>query len=105
MLVRCYDDMDFAFTDRCQELRERALAFMQERVLPAEALYERQLREAGDPHAQPAVMEELKAQARERGLWNLFHPDPSWGPGLTNAEYAPICEVLGRSRLGPEACN
>jgi acyl-CoA dehydrogenase len=97
--------MDFELTDRCRDLRERLEAFMAERVLPAEALYARQVDDAGDPHAQPAVMEELKDEARERGLWNLFLPDPEWGAGLTNAEYAPLAEVMGRSHITPEACN
>src|SRR5438874_1692501 len=59
--------MDFALTDRCIEFQERLTAFMDERVYPAEAVYEEQLREAGDPHAQPTVMEELKEEARSRG--------------------------------------
>ncbi len=50
-------------------------------------------------------MEELKEEARSRGLWNLFHPDPNWGPGLKNAEYAPLAEIMGRSHIGSEACN
>ena len=50
-------------------------------------------------------MEELKAEARERGLWNLFQPHPEWGPGLTNLEYAPLAEIMGRSRIASEACN
>jgi acyl-CoA dehydrogenase len=97
--------MDFEPTDRCREYTERLEAFMAERIYPSEALYEEQLREAGDPHAQPPVMEELKAEARERGLWNLFHPDPEWGPGLSNSEYAPLAEILGRSAIASEACN
>jgi hypothetical protein len=97
--------MDFEPTDRCRDLSERLEAFMAERVLPAEPLYAHQLREAGDPHAQPAVMEELKDEARVRGLWNLFLPDSDWGAGLTNAEYAPLCEIMGRSHIAPEACN
>jgi acyl-CoA dehydrogenase len=97
--------MDFEESGRATELRERLQAFMDELVHPAEAVYERQLAEAGDPHAQPAVMEELKEAARERGLWNLFHPDPRWGAGLSNVDYAPLAEVMGRSPLGPEACN
>ncbi len=97
--------MDFAPTARGTEFAERLQAFMTERVLKAEPVYAQQLREAGDPHAQPAVMEELKDEARRRGLWNLFHPDPEHGPGLTTAEYAPLAEILGRSSIGPEACN
>ena len=97
--------MDFELTERCRDFQERVTAFMDEHVLPAEAVYHRQLLEAGDPHAHPAVMEELKEEARRRGLWNLFHPDPGFGPGLTNAEYAPIAELLGRSAIASEACN
>ncbi|HEV3229288.1 MAG TPA: acyl-CoA dehydrogenase family protein [Solirubrobacteraceae bacterium] len=97
--------MDFELTDRCKEFQERLLAFMEERIYPSEAVYEEQLRDSGDPHAQPAVMEELKEEARSRGLWNLFHPDPRWGPGLSNVEYAPLAEMLGRTHIGSEACN
>ena len=97
--------MDFELSDRCEDFRERLLAFMDERVYPAEALYEEQLLAAGDPHAQPAVMEELKAEAQRRGLWNMFHPDERFGAGLTNCDYAPLAEILGRSHIGSEACN
>jgi acyl-CoA dehydrogenase len=97
--------MNIELTERCRAFQERLTAFMEERVYPAEALYERQREELGDPHAQPPVMEELKAQARERGLWNLFHPDPQYGPGLSNSEYAPLAEIMGRSAIAPEACN
>ncbi len=79
---------------------------MQSCVYPAEAVYEQQMSEAGDPHHHPAIVEELKSAARHRGLWNLFHPDPEWGAGLTNLEYAPLAEITGRSHdLAPEACN
>jgi acyl-CoA dehydrogenase len=97
--------MDFELSNRCNDFRERLLAFMDERVYPAEPVYEEQLREAGDPHAQPAVMEELKRDARERGLWNMFHPDERFGAGLTNCDYAPLAEILGRSAIASEACN
>jgi acyl-CoA dehydrogenase len=97
--------MEFELSERCKEFQERLLAFMDERVYPAEAVYEEQLREAGDPHAQPQVMEDLKEEARSRGLWNLFHPDPEYGAGLTNLEYAPLAELLGRSPIASEACN
>ena len=79
---------------------------MDERIYPAEPVYEQQMRASGDPHFHPPILEELKAEARARGLWNLFHPDPEWGPGLTNAEYAPLAEIMGRSpHLAPEAMN
>ncbi len=97
--------MDFEPSERCSEFKERLSAFMDEHVYPAEEVYERQLREAGDPHHQPAVMEELKAKAREAGLWNMFLPDPDHGAGLSNSDYAPLAEILGRSHIASEACN
>ncbi|MFC7449584.1 acyl-CoA dehydrogenase family protein [Rhodococcus daqingensis] len=97
--------MDFAPTERCQEYRDKLLAFMDERVYPAETVYEQQMRESADPHFQPPIIEELKVEARARGLWNLFHPHPGLGPGLTNSEYAPLAEIMGRSHLASEACN
>src|SRR3954451_22038208 len=97
--------MDFEPTQRSREFAARLSAFMEERVEPAEAVYAQQLRDSGDPHFEPPVLEELKAEARERGLWNLFHPDPEYGPGLSNAEYAPLAEILGRSPIASEACN
>ena len=97
--------MEFAPSDRTRDLVERLKAFMDERVYPAEAGYAEQLRERGDPHFHPPVMEDLKDEARRRGLWNLFHPDPQYGPGLTNVEYAPLAEITGRSPIGPETVN
>jgi acyl-CoA dehydrogenase len=97
--------MDFEPSQRCTEFKERLSAFMDEHIYPAEELYERQLRESGDPHHQPAVMEELKVRAREAGLWNMFLPDPDDGAGLSNADYAPLAEILGRSHIASEACN
>jgi acyl-CoA dehydrogenase len=97
--------MDFELTDRCKDLCERLLAFMDEHVYPAEAVYHQQIVDSGDPHLHPPVMEELKARARELGLWNLFHPHEEWGPGLRNVEYAPLAEITGRSHIAPEACN
>jgi acyl-CoA dehydrogenase len=97
--------MEFAFTDRCNEYRESLLSFMDECIYPNEPVYDEQMRASGDPHHHPAVMEKLKAQARERGLWNLFHPHKEWGPGLTNAEYAPLAEIMGRSTIASEATN
>jgi acyl-CoA dehydrogenase len=98
--------MDFAFSDRCVEYRDRLLDFMSAHVYPAEETYARQMAESGNPHFDPPIIEELKTEAKERGLWNLFHPDPRYGPGLTNSEYAPLAEIMGRSAaLAPEACN
>jgi acyl-CoA dehydrogenase len=98
--------MDFELTDRCKEFRERLQAFMDERIYPAEAVYRQEMRDSGNPNHQPAILEELKEDARSRGLWNLFHPHEEWGPGLLNAEYAPLAEIMGRSpSLAPEATN
>ena len=100
--------MDFEFSDRCNELRERLLAFMDEHVYPAEPVYHEQLVGSGDPHSHPPVMEELKDRARELGLWNLFLPEPTEDvevPGLSNVEYAPLAEIMGRSHVASEACN
>jgi acyl-CoA dehydrogenase len=98
--------VNFALTPRCRDFQERLTAFMEESVYPAEPVYEEQMRTSGDPHHFPVIMEELKADAHSRGLWNLFHPDPNWGPGLANAEYAPLAEIMGRSiHIAPEACN
>jgi acyl-CoA dehydrogenase len=98
--------VDFELTDRCKEFQERVEAFMDEKVYPAEAIYEEQMQAAGNPNHQPAILEELKDEARRRGLWNLFHPHEEWGPGLQNAEYAPLAEIMGRSlHLAPESMN
>ncbi|GBE66974.1 acyl-CoA dehydrogenase [Mycobacterium sp. MFM001] len=95
----------FELSDRAKKYQADLLEFMDSHVYPAEAVYDEQMRQSGDPHFQPPIMEELKAEARERGLWNLFHPHPEWGPGLTNLEYAPLAEIMGRSHLASEACN
>ena len=95
----------FAVSDRAKRYQADLTGFMDERVYPAEEVYEQQMRASGDPHFQPPVLEELKAEARRRGLWNLFHPHPEWGPGLSNLEYAPLAEIMGRSHIAPEACN
>jgi acyl-CoA dehydrogenase len=96
----------FEMSDRAMKYQTELRDFMDSHVYPAEAVYEEQMRESGDPHFQPPIMEELKTEARSRGLWNLFHPHAEWGPGLTNLEYAPLAEIMGHSpHLAPEACN
>ncbi|WP_327139756.1 acyl-CoA dehydrogenase family protein [Nocardia sp. NBC_01327] len=96
----------FEPSDKALRYRDDLLAFMDELVYPAESIYEAQMVESGDPHFQPPIVEELKTEARKRGLWNLFHPHPEWGPGLTNSEYAPLAEIMGRSaHLAPEVTN
>src|SRR5579864_7617671 len=100
--------MDFELSDRCKELRERLLAFMDDQIYPNEPVYEEQLRESGRPHFHPPVMEELKERARELGLWNLFLPHGApdgLAPGLSNLDYAPLAEIMGRSHIASEACN
>jgi acyl-CoA dehydrogenase len=100
--------MDFELSDRCKELQERLLSFMDEHIYPNESVYEEQLRESGQPHFHPPIMEELKERARERGLWNLFLPHGApngMAPGLSNLDYAPLAEIMGRSHIASEACN
>jgi acyl-CoA dehydrogenase len=95
--------VDFTPSDRSRELQERLAAFMDEYVYPAEAVYARGRATSLDPHHIPPVVEQLKVEARSRGLWNLFLPGVS---GLSNVEYAPLAELMGRSPvLAAEACN
>src|ERR671936_1557237 len=99
--------MDFAFDQETIELQERLTAFMEEFVYPAEETFFRQRAEMPDRWGTPAIVEELKARARERGLWNLFLPAThEYGAGLTNLQYAPLAEITGRSPwIAPEALN
>ena len=95
----------FEMSDRAKKYQADLLEFMESHVYPAEAVYDEQMRESGDPNFQPPILEGLKSEARRRGLWNLFHPHPEWGPGLTNLDYAPLAEIMGRSHIASEACN
>jgi len=96
--------MHFAHSEKVQELQKKLTAFMDEHIYPNEPLYHRQIRE-GDRWQPVAVIEELKPKARAAGLWNLFLPDSEWGAGLTNLEYAPLCEIMGRVPFAPEVFN
>jgi acyl-CoA dehydrogenase len=97
--------MSFPLSPKAADLKNRVNRFMEEHVYPAEHVFERQLNEAPTRWSIPPVMEELKAKARAEGLWNLFLPESELGAGLTNAEYGQLCEVMGRSPIGPEAFN
>jgi acyl-CoA dehydrogenase len=97
--------MDFQPSLRSDELKARLVEFDLEVVQPAEPVYRRQRAESGDPHFPPPVMEELKAHARTRELWNLFLPEGDQGAKLSNLDYAPLCEVMGGSPLLSEATN
>jgi len=99
--------MDFAPDARTEELRARLLAFMDEHVYPAEAVLAEQRAAASDPWEHPPVVEDLKREARRRGLWNFFLPGAGKeGAGLTNLQYAPLAEVTGRSpHLAPTSLN
>lgn len=95
----------FEFSERAKQYQTDLLDFMDSHVYPAETVYEQQMRAAGNPHFHPPILEELKTEARRRGLWNLFHPHTEWGPGLSNLDYAPLAEIMGRSYIASEACN
>ncbi len=90
---------------RTEELAARITAFMEEQVYPAEPVFERQLKAAADRWNELPVMTELKAKAKAAGLWNLFLPKRHFPDALTNLEYAPLCEIMGRSPIGPEPFN
>jgi len=94
----------FEPTERARELHDELEAFMAEHVEPSEARYHEEL-EAGERWQVPAVVEELKKKARSQGLWNLFLPESDYGAGLTNLEYAPLCELTGRVLFAPEVFN
>jgi acyl-CoA dehydrogenase len=96
--------MFFDPSPRAQELQQRLRTFMDEHVYPNEATFRLQI-ETGDRWQPTAIVEELKAKARAAGLWNLFLPESESGAGLTNVEYAPLCEVMGRSAMAPEVFN
>ena len=97
--------MDFEYSKKTKMYMEQLTDFMNKHIYPNEHVFHEQL-DAGPTRWQiPPIMEELKAKARERGLWNLFLPESHRGAGLTNLEYAPLCEVMGRSHIAPEVFN
>ena len=96
--------MNFQHSPRTEDLRQRLLAFMDESIYPNEPLYFAQIAE-GDRWQPVPIIEDLKPKAQAAGLWNLFLPESDLGAGLTNLEYAPLCEIMGRSPLAPEVFN
>jgi len=100
--------MDFSHSDKVRELQERINAFMDQYIYPAEKDYHDELernRRGGNPWQVTKVVEDLKRRARSEGLWNFFLPHSDRGAGLTNLEYAPLCEIMGRSHIAPEVFN
>jgi acyl-CoA dehydrogenase len=97
--------MDFAYSARTRQYLERLSVFMDEYVYPNEQTFADQLHAQPTRWQIPPIMEELKAKARSLGLWNLFLPDSVHGAGLSNLEYAPLCEIMGRSPIAPEVFN
>lgn len=97
--------MDFELSARTQELQGQINAFMDEHVYPNEAFYEEQLNGQADRWQLPQIVHDLKEKAQAQGLWNLFLPDAEHGAGLTNVEYAPLCEIMGRVHWAPEIFN
>jgi acyl-CoA dehydrogenase len=97
--------MDFAYSDKVKDLSRKLGAFMEAHVYPNEKTFRQQLAAAGDRWQPVPIIEELKKKARSEGLWNLFLPASKQGAGLTNLEYAPLCEIMGRSPIAPETFN
>ena len=97
--------MDFEHSARSKEFQDKLLKFMDEHIYPSERIYAEQMMSQADVHEMPPVMEELKRKAREWGLWNLFLPDEKYGAGLSNLDYAPLAEIMGRSMIASEATN
>jgi acyl-CoA dehydrogenase len=97
--------MHLDYSPKTKELIARCQAFMREVVYPNEHVFAAQHEKQADRWSVPPIMEEMKAKAREAGLWNLFLPEREYGAGLTNIEYAPLCEVMGRSPIAPEVFN
>ena len=100
--------MEFEHSDRCKDYLKRVTDFMDAYVYEGNETYERQHREFGPGEGRwkiPPIIDELKAKAKDAGLWNMFHPYKEYGPGLSNADYAPLAEQMGRCHIAPEVFN
>ncbi|HXZ04954.1 MAG TPA: acyl-CoA dehydrogenase family protein [Ktedonobacteraceae bacterium] len=97
--------MDFAYSEKINAFRQQLNDFMDRFIYPNDQTYRQQITASGDPHHHAEIIDELKIQAREQGLWNLFLPDDEYGAGLTNLEYAPLAEIMGRVSWSSEVFN
>ncbi|MDX1801722.1 MAG: acyl-CoA dehydrogenase family protein, partial [Marinobacter sp.] len=95
----------FELSDKAKKLQQQLIEFMDQYVYPNEHVYHEQIEQAENRWAPTAIMEELKVKAKAAGLWNLFLPESEFGAGLTNFEYAHLCEIMGRSHMAPEVFN
>ena len=97
--------MDFNYSNKSLELQESLLKFFDEHIYPNEIDYDKAIEESGDPLHIPSVLEDLKEEAKKINLWNLFLPDENHGPGLSNLDYAPLAEIMGRVWWSSEVFN
>ncbi len=97
--------MDFELSEQAQQLQLQLERFLDEHIYDAESVAQEQVEKSGNPHHMPEIVEELKLRARRLGLWNLFLPDEEYGAGLSNLDYAPLCEIMGRSPIAPRIFN
>src|SRR6516165_1594188 len=97
--------MDFEPSEKVKQIQAQLFRFMDEYVYPAERIAEEQVEKSGDPHHFPEVVREIQGKAKALGLWNLFLPDPEFGAGLTNLEYAPLAEIMGRVGIASRIFN
>src|SRR5262245_27277501 len=97
--------MEFEYSMRTKQYMEQLTDFMSTHVYPNERTFQDQLAGQSTRWQVPQIMEELKAKAKERALWNLFLPESERGAGLSNLDYAPLCEIMGRSPIAPEVFN
>ncbi len=97
--------MDFAYSEKINEFRKQLNDFMDHYIYPNEQTYREQITASGDPHHHAEILDELKIKAKAQGLWNLFLPDDEYGAGLTNLEYAPLAEIMGRVSWSSEVFN
>ena len=97
--------MDFALSPKVKELQQRVAAFMDQHVYPIEKAVDAEMNTPGKEHIEPEILKEVRRKSKAAGLWNLFIPDEEYGKGLKVAEYAPLCEIMGRSPIGAPASH